>query len=320
MGEIEELDFACAPEEDRRGLYEVLATWAVEDSPGKERPPYEACVAMWEFRDDVGFEAAHFAVAREEGKIIGYAEVKVSEAEANAHLANANIVVLPQHRRRGIGTALLRAMPSLLRGRTVIEAWSVFKDSPAEQFAAARGFRVVTTMTRQRLTLTDPPEIGELPAGYELVTWKGAAPEEFVEAYVEALNGIRDAPQGDTTIDLTQNTVESIRREEATAVAVRWVVLLLHEGKAAGVTVVELNSVVPTLAEQLQTVVLPAHRGKGLGRLIKARMLHNLAGVEEIRTRTSSENEHMLRVNHSLGYEDTFIYMAVQAKTADLQP
>ena len=318
--EIEELEFASAPEEDRRGLYEVLATWVVEDSPGKKRPLYESCVAMWELRDDIGFEATHFAVAREEGEIIGYGEVRVSEAEANAHLASANIVVLPQHRRRGIGTALLRAMRSLLRGRTVIEAWSVYKDSPAEQFAAARGFRVVATTTRQQLTLADPPEIGDVPAGYELVTWKGAAPEEFVEAYVEALNGIRDAPQGDTTIDLTQNTVESIRREEATAVAVHWVVLLLHEGEAAGVTVVELNSVVPTLAEQLQTVVLPAHRGKGLGRLIKVRMLHNLTGVEQIRTRTSSENEHMLRVNHSLGYEDAFIYMAVQAKTADLQP
>lgn len=66
--------------------------------------------------------------------------------------------------------------------------------------------------------------------------------------------------------------------------------------------------------------MLPAHRGKGLGRLIKARMLHELTGVERIFTRTSSENEHMLRVNHSLGYQDLYIYKAVQAKTADLQP
>jgi mycothiol synthase len=100
---------------------------------------------------------------------------------------------------------------------------------------------------------------------------------------------------------------------------VRWTVLLLHHGKAAGVTVVELDPAVPTVAAQLHTVVLPAHRGKGFGRLIKARMLHNLTGVEQVYTRTSTENEHMIRVNHSLGYVDTFTYMGVQAKTADLR-
>ncbi|MGW6447013.1 GNAT family N-acetyltransferase [Lentzea sp. NPDC055074] len=318
-GTLEELDFASASEEDRRGLYEVLAAWAVEGTPGKERPLYEACVARWELHDDLGFEPPRFVVAREDGKIIGYGEVRISLTEANAHLATANVVVLPEQRRRGIGTALLRAALPLMDGRTVVEAWSVFADSPAEAFAAAHGFRVVSTMTRQRLTLGEPPEVGELPAGYELVTWQGAAPEAVVEAYVEALNGIRDAPQGETSLDLTRNTVESIRREEAETVPARWIVLLLHEGEAAGVTVVELNPAVPTVAEQLHTVVLPAHRGRGFGRLIKASMLHNLKGVETIYTRTSSDNEHMLRVNHSLGYEDRFVYMGVQAKTADLQ-
>ena len=317
--QIEELEFSSASEEDRRGLYEVVAAWVVEDSPSKKRPPYEACIARWEFRDDIGFEPPRFVVARENAEIIGFAQVQISEVKANSHLAVVNVVVLPQHRRRAIGTALLHAILPLVRGRTVIESWSVLKGTPGEQFAAAAGFRVVISMTRQRLDLTDLPEAGELPAGYETVTWKGPAPDAVVEAYVEALNGIRDAPQGGTTLEMAHNTVESVRKEEADAPADRWVVLLLHEGEAAGVTAVELNPAVPTVAEQLHTVVLPAHRGKGLGRLIKARMLHNLSGIETIYTRTSCENEHMLRVNHSLGYEDTFIYMGVQAKTADLQ-
>lgn len=49
-------------------------------------------------------------------------------------------------------------------------------------------------------------------------------------------------------------------------------------------------------------------------------LLQELDGVETIYTRTSSQNEHMLRVNHSLGYADLYTYMAVQAKTADLLP
>ncbi|MGI5504817.1 GNAT family N-acetyltransferase [Lentzea sp. CA-135723] len=316
---IEALDFACAAQTDRRGLYEVATAWAAEDAPDREQAPVEAYVAMWESRNDLGFEPARFVVARESGKVVGYAQAEISEAEANAHLALVTVVVLPSHRRRGIGTALLRAVPSLLNGQTVIESWSVGPDEPGEHFAAAHGFRVITSMTRQRLLLTDPPPVAEVPSGYELVTWQGAAPEEFVEAYVEGLNAIADAPFGETVLDHAHNTVESIRKDEAEATSDRWVVLLLHSGEVAGVTVVERNSAKPEYAEQLQTVVLPAHRGKGLGLLIKSRMLHELDGVEIVFTRTSSENAHMLRVNHALGYEDQYTYMAVQAKTADLQ-
>jgi mycothiol synthase len=96
---------------------------------------------------------------------------------------------------------------------------------------------------------------------------------------------------GDTTLDMAHNTVESIRQEEAEAVADRWIVLLLHGSETAGVTVVEVNSAVPTVAEQLHTVVLPAHRGKGLGRPIKARMprepLAGLRGHLHVHGRTS---------------------------------
>jgi mycothiol synthase len=316
---IEKLDFASAAQVDRQGLYEVATAWAAEDAPDREQAPIKTYVAMWESRNDLGFEPARFVIARDDGKIVGYAQAEISEAEANAHLALVTVVVLPRHRRRGIGTALLRAAVTLLNGQTVIESWSVGSGEPGEHFAAAHGFRVVTSMTRQRLRLTAPPEVPAVPAGYELVTWKGAAPEKFVEVYVDGLNAIADAPFGETALDHSYNTVESVREEEAEALSDRWVVLLLHEGSAAGVTVVERKSAKPEIAEQLHTVVLPAHRGKGLGRLIKSRMLHELDGVETVYTRTSSENAHMLRVNHALGYEDQYEYMAVQAKTADLQ-
>lgn len=156
---VEALDFAQAPEEDRHGLYEVVAAWSVEGVPGKKKPAYEACVAQWEERDELGFEPARFVVAREAGQILGYAQVQISEDDANAHLAIATVVVLPEHRRRGVGTSLLRAVPSLLNGQTVIESWSVVEGEPGQHFASAHGFRVVTSMTRQRLTLAELPKI-----------------------------------------------------------------------------------------------------------------------------------------------------------------
>lgn len=176
-------------------------------------------------------------------------------------------------------------------------------------------------MTRQQLKITGLPELGAVPDGYELVTWTGRTPDEFIEAYVEGLNAMADAPFGDTAIDSAGYTTDRVRREEDNVLAAggdRWVVLALHHSEIAGLTVVERHPGHPTKAEQLQTVVVPAHRGHGLGRLMKARMLHELTGVEVIFTQTSSHNEHMLRVNHSLGYTDLHVYLAVQAKVADL--
>ncbi len=241
----------------------------------------------------------------------------------NAHIALVTVVVLPHYRRSGIGTALLRTAPSLTSGRTVAESWGVVKGSAGEPFAAASGFRTVTSMTMQQLDVNVLPEVGEVPAGDDLVAWTGRTPDEFVGRLTAGLNAMADAPFGDTSLDSGGYTVERVRREEAavlTAGGDRWVVLVLQDGEIAGLTVMERHAGQPTMGEQLHTVVLPAHRGKGLGRLVKARMMHELTGIEVIRTRTSSENEHMLRVNHALGYTDLYTYLAVQARVADLHP
>ncbi|MGZ3142538.1 GNAT family N-acetyltransferase [Lentzea chajnantorensis] len=51
----------------------------------------------------------------------------MSEEEANRYLALVTVVVLPSHRRRGIGTSLLRAVLGLTSGRTIAESWAVFQ-------------------------------------------------------------------------------------------------------------------------------------------------------------------------------------------------
>jgi GNAT superfamily N-acetyltransferase len=315
---VEEFDFARAPEHERRGLYEVLAASEAEEL--REAAPYEHQVTGWQSPNDLGFGPARFAVAREAGQIVGYVSARVTEEAANDHIALVYLVVLPRFRRRGIGTALLRALPSLMPGRTVAECWNVYEGTPGEHFAAARGLRVVTSMTRQRLDLTELPSLGEVPEGYELVTWTGRTPDEFAQACVDGLNAMSDAPFGDTALDSAGFTVDRLRREESnvlTAGGDRWVVLALRGGEIAGLTVVERGPGAAT-AEQLHTVVVPAHRGHGLGMVLKTRMLHELTGVEVVFTRTSSGNEHMLRVNHALGYKDLYTYLAVQAKIADL--
>jgi len=313
---VEEFDFAHAPEHERRGLYQVLAASEAEEL--REAAPYEAQVTVWQSPNDLGFGPARFAVAREGEQIAGYVSARVTEEAANDHIALVYLVVLPEFRRRGLGTALLSALPSLMPGRTVAECWNVYEGSAGEHFATARGWRVVTSMTRQRLDIAELPEIGSVPEGYELVTWTGRTPDEFAQACVDGLNAMADAPFGDTALDSAGYTVDRLRREESNVLDAggdRWVVLALRGREIAGLTIVERGPGDPTTAEQLHTVVVPAHRGRGLGMVLKTRMLHELTGVEVIFTRTSSGNEHMLRVNHALGYRDLYTYLAVQAKS-----
>ncbi len=323
MVDVGVFDFAHLPEDDRRALYAVCVACAEHDQLADEGlVPYEGWVTGLE-TPVFGFNRPHFVLARDEGRIIGSATVRVSEQPENAHVVIYGSGVLPRYRRRGVGTALLRTALPLMRGRTVVEARRVDHGTGGEHFAAALGFRKSATWTVQRLTFTERPQAGEVPAGYRLVSWSGTVPDEFLCRYVDGLNAMADAPMGDVAIDTLHRSAESVRREEADHLGSggdRWVVLALHGNEIAGLTELRRFRGEPDVAFQWDTVVTRAHRGRGLGRVLKTHMMHRLPPeVVRIETQTNSTNEHMRRVNHALGYVDLYTYSSVNAKIADLR-
>ncbi len=82
----------------------------------------------------------------------------------------------------------------------------------------------------------------------------------------------------------------------------------MHGGEVLALTELSLHPSDVTSARQEDTVVSPAHRGRGLGRVIKAHMLRWLLAdrpaLELIETRTNADNVHMVRVNHRPGFVD----------------
>ncbi|MFJ5991018.1 GNAT family N-acetyltransferase [Lentzea sp. NPDC092896] len=316
---VETLDLTQAPDDDLRAAYDILAAWRRVTTPEDE--PLDFATWLKKKRiPDVHWGQARYLVARQDGQTVGVLEGFVPEVHNAGHAAGL-VVVDPRWRNQGIGTALFQA-GAREAAADVLEAGWIPQHSEGERWALARGFRAVNAMTRQQLVLTDPlPDPGEIPAGYRVVRWEGRTPEEFVGAYADALNAFKDAPFGDSTLVQPHYTPESLRQEEAAFAAGgtdMWVVLVLHGDEPAGVTVLHRQPSRPALGDQRHTVVLPAHRGKGLGRLIKAIMLRDLPGVERITTTTSSTNEHMLRVNHSLGFTDQSTTVDLSARVADL--
>ncbi len=325
---VEKFDPAHAPEADLRAYHEVMCARYADDRPRWTAPTFEE--VLFRLRTPFqGLGSAHRWAARLDGDIAGFTELLVPWDNA----ALAEIVVHPRARRQGVGTALLRALlPEVeAHGRTQVEGWQITRDSDAARWVANRGFRTVNANILQNLTFADVDSAlwdVPVPPGYRLEQWTSHAPDELLESFSSARNAILDAPTGEWTVPRPQWTPETVRSSEEDYVqrgAEQRVVVAVHEtsGAVAGMTELELHSERPHRAFQQDTSVVPAHRGRGIGRCMKAHMIRWVRSdrpeLREIATGTSAENVHMARVNHSIGYVTIGEMIAVSAKIAEVR-
>ena len=239
----------------------------------------------------------------------------------NFHLAWVDVLVHPDHRRRGIGTYLYDALAAHARaeGRTSIgtSSW----DAPGPRaFAAAQGLELKTQeiLRRQHLAELDRAELDRLwedalphASAYELVRLMDPLPEEDLDAMAVMTAAINDAPMGSLDIE---DEVFDARRLRAVEEAHRLRNLRVYRvnarhretGAWVGESVVAVDGEQPQIASQYATSVVRAHRGHRLGLLLKLDMLLWLAqaepGLETIDTMNAEVNAHMIGVNELLGY------------------
>ncbi len=245
------------------------------------------------------------------------------------------IIVHPKARRTGVGRALLEAAVrrAYAEGFTSLGV-EVVGGTAAQEFYEANGFRCAFVEIRNVLDLStvDWRRLGEMASGigsgYRLEYYPGGPPEELYDAYAEAKEIVRDSYDlGDLELRPSSYNADRLKASLATLHArglKPYIVLGIHEasGKIAGLTEVVVPAQRPTRADQYDTVVVPAHRGYGLGRAIKARMLFELRSAEpqltEVQTWNAFENEPMLRVNSELGFVPERQWMEYEADLADL--
>ena len=270
-------------------------------------------------------------VVRDGDAMIGHVVLVLPDID-NQHLAMSNVLVRPDHRRRGLGTALLRAAVAAAaadgRSTFLVEADD---GSPGEAFCRAHGLREVSRarLSLLRLAAVDWAEVGALAAaphtGYRLVRWTDRCPDELVERYAVAKTAMNDAPVDGADIADEVFTAGVIRQNEAGHREMgftHWVTVAVHEqtGAVAGLTELVLAS--PPRAFQEDTAVVPAHRGSGLGLWVKADMLCRLRAerpeVTEVMTGNAASNEHMLRINTRLGFRPHRAIGEWQAGVGDL--
>ena len=238
------------------------------------------------------------------------------------------VLVHPALRRRGLGEQLVgvAARRAYLEGFSSIGV-EVIGDTPALGFWESLGFEREYTETRSVLTLSklDWEALGTMAAGispgYRVEYHPGGPPDELLEAYAQAK---LEAQSDEDDLELAPRSSDPQRLRDSLDTLHRrglkpYIVLAIHEasGVVAGLTEVVVPAQHPERADQYDTIVVRDHRGYGIDRAIKARMLFELRpaepGLLEVQTWNAQHNESMLKVNAELGFQpdrDWFEYGA----------
>lgn len=263
-------------------------------------------------------------VADDEGDVVGAAGLDMPLKD-NPRLATIEIVVRPDRRRRGIGSALLRILEKQAaeRGRTslLVGVHGSSSDKPAAGmlFAERHGFtRRITDITRvqrppfqmERLTELER-EAMPYAADYEVVTWRGRIPDEHIAEYARLAGRMStDVPLGELDYEPELWDEQRVRLGEERRIRMGrdwWcTVAIAPDGRLAGSTEIGLAIDSDHSAFQGDTIVDRPHRGHRLGLLLKIANLRALLadrpGVQAIWTWNAASNRHMISVNEKLGY------------------
>jgi mycothiol synthase len=255
--------------------------------------PNESAWTVQDFRErDWGEQL--FLIAELDGEIVGNGMADRSDIGTRG-FASARVV--PDARRRGVGTALLRELVAHVEALALDKVATMVEDEGSRAFAERFGFQEVNRQVEQVRLLSEVPEAPPPPNGIE-VTTIAESPELLREAHPLAVEGYADmATDGTATISL-----EDWLRDEATYPAGSFVAL-------AGGEVVGFSGLVrhdnEGVAEDGLTVVRRDWRRRGLAHALKARELAWAAenGLREVVTWTQTGNEGMRALNERLGYE-----------------
>ena len=314
------LDLDAAPDDELRRVHAAIATDVGGRVPGDDPLPFEGWIAE-ERKLDAFLDMVRItAVDDRTGQVLGYGRVEL-DRHANTHVAWTFAVVTESHRRRRIGTTLLRRLVEIGAedGRVSVGA-NADEDSAGASFLAASGLTRRNTAHQNRLRLADVDvslldgwiaKAAERASGYSLRAWDGPTPEELLEGFAVCNDVMNSAPRGDLDLADERMTPDRLRTIEAGRIGIGttwWTICAIEDasGAFAGFTQMSFPRWRPKLARQNDTGVDPAHREKGLGRWLKAAMLRRLLdekpGIEQVETWNAGSNAPMLAINHALGF------------------
>jgi GNAT superfamily N-acetyltransferase len=235
-------------------------------------------------------------VAEEDGRIVAWCRA-FRRYEESGGSGQLNVSVIPEWRRRGIGTALLeRALAHLAEAPRVF----TFADEAGRSFAASRGFELTQTM---RVSAVDPRTVDAGELGTTAVELRPLAEVGPEETFAVDSVAVMDVPADESPDRVEyEQWLERHWRNPDFDLAASYAARV--DGRAVAVTYTAADYPGARAANAF-TGVLPEYRGRGLARLVKLAAIRDLSerGVTLLVTDNDERNAPMLAINRRLGYE-----------------
>ncbi|MGL5809152.1 MAG: GNAT family N-acetyltransferase [Nocardioides sp.] len=300
--------------------------WEVEHAALTYQRPYGEARSWHVFsalaRTASDYGEHHYLAAILDDRMAGVADLGYRTRD-NTEVAHLEISVLGDCRRRGVGSALYAAATDLAvrAGKsTVVGGTHTHKDyRPGLDFGLSLGFEEVHSEDHFvcRLPLPDAvlaqhsDRLGSSVEAYDVVTWSGRCPDEYVAAYCAMQSQMSaDVPVGDMAFVPVQYDEARLRAMEDRA-AVAYVELVAvarrrSDGVFGGYSAMLVDPTVD-YAYQDDTLVMPEHRGSHLGLRLKRANLdivrQEYPDVSLIHTWSAVSNGPMQHTNRVFGFE-----------------
>jgi mycothiol synthase len=293
------------------GLYEVMARCRTEENP--EEPPRTLSETEALLRHPPDAELRDYWIAESAGRPVGFAQLGVMHDSPSGRV---ELLVHPDHRRRGHGTELLDAVRAQARVRGAKKLIAGHATGAGSRFAIAVGAKDDHREVRSLLRLPLPKDLRPGPvAGYTLRSWLGATPEPLLESYARARDAVNDAPRSFDhervvwDVALVRDLEEAVERRNRD---VRVTVALDAEGEVRAFTELRVSRTPGSIAGTEDTAVVAEHRRRGLARWVKVESLRQLQrdrpDVSLVGTMNAEENHAMRNLNETLGFSPVAVY------------
>jgi mycothiol synthase len=335
---IEEWPLREQPDSLLAELYVVRGQLHAEATPGDARMPLASEIAA--ARHQPAYQDGMVLTARDaSGAIQGYASCEWMNLPGWDHVLQTQVAVLPAARRQGLARLLLDRAADLAqrRGLRLITGRTRGELPAGAAFCAAMQAQRAMVMDENRLDLRSADQalierwLADGPRrapACRLLFAAGPTPPELAAEVVAAMNVMNTAPREDLDVSDVQMTPELLRQyDEAFSAtgAQRRAYYAVDEasGSFVGLTEIIVRPELPDRVWVGDTAVDPAHRGKGLGKWLKAAITrHVLDDLPEVRwviTENAASNAPMLAINHELGFRAVAVHTTWQIPVDELR-
>jgi len=213
--------------------------------------------------------------------------------------------VLPEHRRRGVGTSLYVALSEHAARLGLASLWGRIEEGDAVslRFAENRGFREAAREYEVVLDVAEAELAGDPPPGVELVsvTERPDLVRAVYDVDVEVGPDVPSHDEGHEPMSFERWHATYLEGPGAMPAAC---IVALAEGEVVGYTGLRRRGSTSPTAENLLTAVRRPWRRRGIALALKREQIRRAreAGIEQVFTTNDETNAGMRGVNARLGY------------------